>query len=68
MNSSVVMRLLFVGKYNSNATDSFYYSTVDSGSDHMNFSLKDEEVQSELSSSPFDDEDIMDKDFMNVEH
>jgi len=70
----------FVGKSDGNATDSSYYSAVDSeaspsglggsdsGLDHMDSSLKDEEIYSESSSSPFDDEDIVDEDFMNVEH
>ena len=60
-------------------TDSSYYSAVDSnaspsgsdgsdsGSDRVNPGLKDEEAQSELSSSPFDNEDIMDEDLTNVE-
>ena len=70
-----------VGECNGNATDSSYYSAVDSeaspseldgsdsGSDHVDSGLKggEPEAQSELSSSPFDDEDIVDEDFMNVE-
>ena len=69
-----------IGESDRNATDSSYYSAVDSevspleldgsdpGSDHMDSGLKGGEAQSELSSSPFDDEDIVDEDFMNVEH
>ena len=70
---------VFVGKSDGNTTDSSYYSAVDSdaspsgsdgsnsGSDCVNPSLKDEEAQSESSSSPFDDEDITDEDLTNVE-
>ena len=61
-------------------TDSSYYSAVDSkaspsrsdgsdsGSDHVDSSLKNKDIQSEISSCPFDNEDIVDEDFMNVEH
>lgn len=70
---------VIVGKYNGNTTDSSYYSAVnseaspsgsngsDSGSDHMDSGLKDEEAQSESSFSLFEDEDIVDEDYMNVE-